>query len=170
MDLASELATLRNMVDATRQLAHFGLKKLEGKTQAELQTRFEVNGRKLNSVYWLVAHMAWAQSNLILRSTGGPNPELPWMKLFALGKPAEEGENSGISYEEIYAGFKKVHQLSMDHLASLDPASIDAENKLNWEVLGGKTMRNTIMHHIRHENNHIGQLLWLVNFHGARTI
>ena len=170
MDPKSELETLRNMVDVTRQLAHSALKKLEEKTQAELQTRFEANGKKLNSVYWLVPHMAWAQSNLILRSTGGPNPELSWMKLFALGKPAEEGENSGIPYEELYAGFKKVHQLSMDHLATLDPALLDSENKLNWEILGGKTMRNTIMHHIRHENNHIGQLLWLVNLHGGRTI
>lgn len=170
MDLQSELATLRNMVDATRQLAHYPLKKLEGKEQSELQKRFEVEGKKLNSAYWLVAHMTWAQSNLILRSTGGPNPELPWMKNFGLGKSADEGENSGVPYADIYAGFRKVHQLSMDHLAALDPAMLDAENKLNWEILGGKTMRNTIMHHIRHENNHIGQLLWLVNLHGGRTI
>lgn len=170
MDLKSELATLRNMVDATRSLAHFGLKKLEGKTQAELQTRFEVNGRKLNSAYWMVAHMAWAENNLIIRSTGGPNPEVPWLKFFALGKSADEGEACGVPYEEIYAGFKKVHQIAMEQLATLDPAQLDAENKLNWEILGGKTMRNTIMHHIRHENNHIGQLLWLVNLHGVKTI
>ncbi len=169
MDPKSELTTLRNMVDATRQLAHFALKRLEGK-EGELQTRFEANGRKMNSVYWLIAHMAWAENNLILRSTGGPNPEVPWLKAFALGKPAEDGENCGVPYSEIYAGFKKVHQLSMDHLASLDPANLDAENKLAWEILGGKTMRNTIMHHIRHENNHIGQLLWLVNLHGVKTI
>lgn len=169
MDPKSELQTLRNMVDATRQLAHFALKRLEGK-EDDFQTRFEANGRKMNSVYWIIAHLAWGENNLILRSTGGPNPELPWLKYFALGKPAEEGENCGVPYAEIYAGFKKVHQLSMDQLASMDPTNLDAENKLNYEILGGKTMRNTIMHHIRHENNHIGQLLWLVNLHGVRTI
>lgn len=169
MDPKSELETLRNMVDVTRQLAHFALKKLDGR-EAEFQKRFEVDGRKLNSIYWIIAHMAWAENNLILRSTGGPNPEVPWLKAFALGKPAEEGENCGVPYSEIYAGFKKVHQLSMDHLAALDPANLDAENKLQWEILGAKTMRNTIMHHVRHENNHIGQLLWLVNLHGVKTI
>ena len=178
MNSGTELATLRNMVDATRQLAHFALKKLEGK-EADFQKRFEVNTgqegevsqvRKLNSVYWLIAHMAWAENNLILRSTGGPNPEVPWLRLFALGKPAEEGENSGIPYAEVYAGFKKVHQMSMDQLAAMDPANLDTENKLQWEILGGKTMRNTIMHHIRHESNHIGQLLWLVTLHGVKTI
>lgn len=169
MDHATELTTLRNMVDATRQLAHFAKKKLDG-MDVDLNKRFEVEGRKLNSVYWIFAHMAWAQNNLILRSIGGPNPELPWLKYFALGKSADEGENCGVPFEEIYAGFKKVHQLSMDQLTVLDPAKLDADNLLNWEILGGKTMRNTIMHHVRHENNHIGQLLWLVNLHGGKTI
>lgn len=169
MSSATELSTLRNMVDATRQLAHFALKKLEGK-EADLQKRFEVNGKTLNSAYWLVAHMAWAENSLVLRSTGGPNPEVPWLKHFAIGKSADEGESCGVPYSEIYAGFKKVHQLTMEHLASMDPANLDAPNKIDWEVLGGKTMRNTIMHHIRHENNHIGQLMWLVNMHGGKTL
>lgn len=169
MDPKTELATLRNMMDATRQMAHFALKKLAGK-ENDFQKRFEVEGRKLNSVYWIIAHLAWGENNLILRSTGGPNPELPWLKFFGMGKPAEEGENCGVPYADIYAGFKKVHQLSMDHLATLDPANLDAENKLQWEVLGAKTMRNTIMHHIRHENSHNGQLLWLVNLHGVKTL
>jgi len=167
--MSTELTTLRNMVDATRKLAHFALKRLEGK-EPDFQIRFEVNGKKLNSVYWQYAHMAWGQNSLILRSTGGPNPELPWLKHFGIGKPAEDGENSGVSFEEIYAGFNKVHQLTMDHLTAMDPANLDAENKISWEVLGGKTMRNTIMHHIRHENNHIGQLMWLVNMHGGKTL
>ena len=170
MDNTTELATLRNLVDATRQMAHYNLKKLEGKTEAELRTRFEVNGKKLNSVYWQYAHMAWGQNSLVLRSTGGPNPELPWLKFFAIGKPAEEGETNGPSWEEVVAGFKKVHQLTMEHLSQLDPAQLDAPNKIDWEVLGGKTMRNTIMHHIRHENGHIGQLFWLVNLHGGKTM
>lgn len=157
------------MVDATRQLAHFALKRLEGK-EGEFHTRFEVNGRKLNSVYWMIGHMAWAENNLILRSTGGPNPEVPWLKHFALGKSADEAENCGVPYAEIYAGFKKVHQTSMDQLAAMNPADLDSENKLSWEILGGKTMRNTIMHHIRHESNHIGQLFWLVNIHGGKTL
>ncbi len=166
----SELTTLRNMVDATRQLAHFVKKTLDGMDTTDFHKRFEVEGRKLNSVYWIFAHMAWAQNNLILRSIGGPNPELPWLKYFALGKSAEEGENCGVPFEEIYEGFKKVHQLSMDQLAAMDPAKLDTDNLLNWEILGGKAMRNTIIHHVRHENNHLGQLLWLVNLHGGTTI
>lgn len=170
MNLTTELTTLRNLGDATRQQAHDILKKLEGKTEAELRTRFEVNGKKLNSVYWQYAHMAWGQNSLILRSTGGPNPELSWLKHFAMGKPGDEGETNGPSWEEVVAGFNKVHRLAMEHLTQLDPAMLDAPNNINWEILGGKTMRNTIMHHIRHENGHIGQLFWLVNLHGGKTM
>lgn len=170
MDLNTELITLRNMVDATRQLVHFALKKMEGRSEEDMKKRFEFEGRKMNSIYWIVAHMAWAENNLIIRSLGGPNPELPWLKHFALGKPAEEGESCGVPYSEIYAGFKKVHQIAMETLNNLNPEELNSDNLLNWEILGGKTKRNTIMHHVRHENNHTGQLSWLVNLHGEKTI
>lgn len=166
--MSSETETLRHLVGVSRQLANSFLKKLGD--DIDVHKRFEVDGRKLNSVYWLVAHMAWAQSNLLLRSTGGPNPELKWLKFFALGKPAEEGETNGPSWEEVLAGFQKVHDLSMAHLETLTADDLDSPNKIDWQILGGKTMRNTIVHHIRHENHHIGQLLWLINFHGVKTV
>ena len=169
MDTATELATLRNMVDATRQLAHFAIKKMEGR-ESDMQKRFEVEGRKLNSMYWIIAHMAWAENNLIIRSLGGANPAVPWLKHFAMGKSAEDGENCGVPYAEIYAGFKKVHQVAMETLDKLNPDELNSENLLNWEILGGKTKRNTIMHHVRHENTHVGQMLWLVNLHGVKTL
>lgn len=165
--MSNEITTLHTLLDATRQLAHYALKKLK---DVDVKKRFEVDGRKLNSVYWLVGHMAWAENNLILRSTGGPNPDLKWLKFFAIGKPAEEAEINGPSWEEVYAGFKKVHEIAMQHISQLDPADLDSPNKIDWEIMGGKTMRNTIMHQVRHENNHIGQLFWLMNFYGIKTI
>jgi uncharacterized damage-inducible protein DinB len=165
--MKTEIEALIQLIDGTRKLVHFALKKIEDR---DLRKRFEIEGRKINSVYWLIAHMAWAENNLLLRSTSGPNPALPWLKHFALGKPAEEGEINGPSWEEVKAGFKKVHELSMKHLETLDPALLDSPNNLDWEIMGGKTMRHTIMHHIRHENNHTGQLLLIVNLYGVKTI
>ena len=165
--MANEAQTLRYLVDVTRQLGNSLLKKIPAEN---VRVRFEANGKKLNSVYWLVAHMTWAQNNLINRSTGGPNPELKWLKHFALGRPAEEGDTNGPSWEEVLAGFNKVHEICLAQLDQLSPEDLDAPNKIDWEILGGKTVRNTIIHHIRHENHHIGQLLWLVNLHGGKTI
>ena len=165
--MSNELSTIREITQRTRELANYYIYKTKG---VLVKKRFEVDGKKLNSIYWLVAHMAWAQNNLIIRSTGGPNPEVPWLKFFALGKPAEEGETNGPSYEEVVAGFEKVHKIAMDHLEQLDPALLETENKLNWEIMGSKTMRSPLIHHIRHEGTHVGHLSWNATLHGIKTI
>ncbi len=165
--MSTELATITEIIQRTRELANYYIHKTKG---VDVKKRFEVNGKKLNSIYWLVAHMAWAENSLVIRSTGGPNPELPWLKLFALGKPAEDGETNGPSYEEVLAGFEKVHRIAMDHLATLDSASLDAPNKIDWEIMGSKTMRATLIHHIRHEGTHTGHLSWNATLHEVKTI
>lgn len=168
--MKTEIETLRDLTIETRNLVLFYLKKLEG---ADVKKRFEVEGKKLNSIYWLVAHMAWAQNNLILRSSGGPNPELKWLRHFGMGASPEDGETNGPSWEEALAGFHKVHELAIAHLATLDPALLDQPNRLNWEVIvsgGSKTLRSTIMHHIRHENTHAGHLSWIAKFNERKTI
>ena len=165
--MSNELSTIIEITKRTRELANYYIHKTK---DVDVKKRFVVEGKKLNSIYWLVAHMAWAQNNLIIRSTGGPNPEVPWLKFFALGKPAEEGEQNGPSYEEVLAGFEKVHKIAMDHLEKTDPALLDSENKLNWEIMGSKTMRATLIHHIRHEGAHVGQLGWNASLHGIKTI
>jgi hypothetical protein len=165
--MSTELSTIREIIQRTRELANYYIHKTKS---ADVKKRFDAEGKKLNSIYWLVAHMAWAQNNLVIRSTGGPNPEVPWLKHFALGKPAEEGETNGPSYEEVIAGFEKVHRIAMEHLERLDPALLDSENKLNWEIMGSKTMRATLIHHIRHEGAHVGHLSWNATLHGIKTI
>src|ERR1044072_3969173 len=117
--MSNELSTIREIVSRTRELANYYIHKTKG---ADVKKRFEVDGKKLNSIYWLLAHMALGGNNFDSCSNGGPNPEVPWLKHFALGKPAEEGELNGPSYEEVLAGFQKVHQIAMDHLEKLDPA------------------------------------------------
>jgi hypothetical protein len=165
--MSTELSTLREIIQRSRELANYYIHKTKDK---DVKKRFEADGKKLNSIYWLVAHMTWGQNNLVLRSTGGPNPELPWLKFFGIGKDAEEGEQNGPSYEEVLAGFQKVHELSMAHLENLDPALLDAENKLNYEVMGAKTMRATLIHHIRHEGIHTGHLSVNASLHQVKTI
>lgn len=165
--MSSELETIRHMIGITRDMANNIISKAEG---LDVKKRFEVNGKTLNSIYWIVGHMAWAQNNLVIRSTGGPNPEVPFLKFFSMGKPSDDAHQSGPEWNELIAGFNKVHETAMQHLATMDPALLDAPNKLDWEILGAKTMRNTLLHHIRHENNHTGQLLWLINIQGVKTI
>jgi hypothetical protein len=165
--MSEELKTIIEITKRTRELANYYIHKTK---DVDVKKRFDVDGKKLNSIYWLVAHMAWAQNNLIIRSTGGPNPEVKWLKFFAIGKPAEEGETNGPSYEEVVAGFEKVHHIAMEHLEKLDPALLDSPNKIDWEIMKSKTMRATLIHHIRHEGAHVGHLSWNASLHGIKTI
>lgn len=165
--MSPELSTIREFIQRTRELTQYYIHKTK---DVDVKKRFVVGEKKLNSIYWLVAHMAWAENNLIIRSTGGPNPEVPWLKLFALGKAAEEGEMNGPSYEEVLAGFEKVHKIAMDHLEKLDPALLDSPNKLDWEIMGSKTIRAVLIHHVRHEGMHTGHLSWNATLHGIKTI
>ncbi|HLG02228.1 MAG TPA: DinB family protein [Bacteroidia bacterium] len=165
--MKTELQTYRDLVAETRNLIRYYLKKLEG---ADVRKRWEIDGKKLNSIYWLVAHMTWAQNNLLLRSSGGPNPGIKWLKFFGMGKSPDEGEVNGPSWEEVQEGFKRVHELALAHLNAMDPSLLDSPNKLDWEVMGSKTIRATIMHHIRHENTHAGHLSWLAKLNERVTI
>ena len=44
-----------------------------------------VNGVKLNSVYWLVAHLTWAENMLILKATGASPLDIFWLDHYSLG-------------------------------------------------------------------------------------
>jgi DinB superfamily len=167
--MSHSINTLRNMMDATRKIANSYIKKLEGK---DVRQSFEVTGIQLNSAYWLVGHMAWAQNNLIIRSFGGPNPEVKWLKHFGMGKAHQESLDNGPSWEELVEGFHKVHEVAMNHLSTLNDATLDEENLINWEVPGlvSKSKGATLIHHIRHEGMHVGHLGWIAKLHGIRGI
>ena len=38
-----------------------------------LRTRYEINGAKLNSAYWINAHLVWAEHYLIVRQAYSPS-------------------------------------------------------------------------------------------------
>ena len=165
--MGHSISTLRDMMNATRNIATGYIKKLEGK---DVRQSFEVNGVQLNSAYWLFGHMAWAQNNLIIRSFGGPNPEVKWLKHFGIGKTHQEALNNGPSWEELVEGFHKVHEVAMNHLSTLNDATLEEDNLLNWEVMHSKSKGATLMHHIRHEGMHVGHLGWIAKLHGIPGI
>lgn len=165
--MSYSINTLRDMMDATRKIANAYIKKLDGK---DVRQSFLVNGTQLNSAYWLIGHMAWAQNNLVVRSFGGPNPEVKWLKHFGIGKPHQESLDNGPSWEELVAGFHKVHEVAMHHLSTLNDNALEEDNLINWEVMNSKSKGATLIHHIRHEGMHVGHLGWIVKLHGIPGI
>jgi uncharacterized damage-inducible protein DinB len=128
---------------------------------------FECNGKKLNSLYWICGHMAWAENMLINQALGKKEHSAPWLKLFELG--ATELTN-GPSLEEIKTVSKEIHRLALENVGSLKDEELEENNVLNFGFGGDTSKRMIITHQIRHLGTHTGHLGWLCKLHGIKAI
>ncbi len=136
--------------------------------EKDIYKEFEVDGKKLNSAYWIIGHLPVTQNYLLLRSTGGEIVRFGWAKPFGIGgslPPIEER----ISLDEIFATMKEVHDKSLAHIASLTDEQLGLPNTGGMKF-GDGSMRALIQHAIWHEGTHAGHLGWLCKLHGVKTV
>jgi len=147
----------------------FTLDHMERLRQKDLHHRFVVDGKELNSPFWILAHLAVSQNWLILRGTGGPFQKFGWAKQFTLGAtPPAPAECP--SFEEIFSTCQAVHELSMAHVGALSDEALRTPHMAMMKLGGGDDLKAVIKHHIRHESSHNGHLGWLCKLHGLPTI
>ena len=82
--------TLVETLEISRDLTTYYLKKLNEK---DVHKTFEVEGKKLNSVLWLVAHITVSENWLLLVCTGGNRVKIPWARQFGLGAEIPKKED-----------------------------------------------------------------------------
>ncbi len=163
--ITTQAQMIADIFDETRKLTRFYLSKVDP-AWAEWQP--VADGVPLNSAYWLVAHLTWAEHALLVASLGGPKLDIPWMKHYALGTDGTLHEGRP-SFEELVNEFNRVHQHAMQYLRSLtdeqleEPADTAA---MQWNA----TKRKVAYHAIRHEGTHVGHLGWLCKIKGQKTI
>ena len=162
--MKTEAQVLAHMLGRTREYTLFYLRGLK---DVDVHRRFVCEGKELNTVYWLVAHLATSENGLFLRATGGPFEKFSWAKHFTLGSiglPREECP----PFSEIWHTFKTVHEKTMAHLPTLTDEHLEGPNITGLPF--GDTMRDVITHGIRHEGSHIGHLGWLCKLYGIKTM
>ena len=162
----TEAQTLALAVDRTRGYARYYLSHLK---ETDPHHAFELNGVQLNTQYWIVAHMTVTQNWLLLRSTGGPFEKFSWAKHFNLGSTPPARELCP-PYEEVRAMFKQVHEKALAHVATLTEEQFEQPHQGVVSVAGIVTVRDSVIHHLRHENLHTGHLSWLCKLHGVKTV
>jgi hypothetical protein len=162
----TEAQFLAGMMRHAHTMTQSHLRKLEN---ADLHKRFIVEGKELNSAYWLFAHMTVSQNWLILRGTNGPFQKFSWAKLFNLGTTPPPIEQCP-PFEEVKTKLEEIQQLSLQHVETLDEAALSSPHHAMMRLPGENNMRDAIKHHIRHESMHNGQLSWLCKLHGLKTI
>ena len=162
----TETQTLAEMLEMSRGLTKYYLKKLEGQ---DIYKTFEIEEKQLNSILWLIAHLTVSENWLLLVCTGGDKVNIPWARQFGLGSeiPAKEDYPP---VEDIMAKFDEVHDASITYINSLADEDLTRPTT-NGVTLGGEdTLSSIIKHGVRHEAGHAGQLGWLCKLFDVKTI
>ncbi|MGB3017254.1 MAG: DinB family protein [Ignavibacteria bacterium] len=165
MENRSEALVLLSVYENVRGLTKFFISKL-GDT--DINHVFEVNGIKLNTIQWLIAHLAWTENELIVKAVGNDDINLPWLEEYGFGSvPAEIKTRPDL--ETLLKVLDSTHQRAVKILSGLTAEDLDSDNHLNFSFAGSKCKRNLIIHAIRHEPMHIGQLTWAMKLSDIKT-
>ena len=164
MATPTEAQVLAHMMDRSREYTLSYFNKLKDQ---DLHKRFVCEGKELNSAFWLIAHLATSENGLLLRSTGGEFIKFSWAKHFTLGGAGLPPEECP-PFAEVFDIFSTVHAKAIDHVRTLDEATLSAPNPTGLPF--GPQIRDVITHAIRHESSHTGHLGWLCKLHGVKTM
>lgn len=162
----TEPQLLALMVERAREYARLYLRHLK---DSDPHHEFSVDGRTLNTQYWTVAHLTVTQNWLLLRATGGPFEKFSWAKFFNLGSTPPARELCP-PYEEVWAMFHAIHEKAVPHVAGLTEEALVQPHAALMKLGGQDMVRDVILHHIRHESFHTGQLAWLCKLQGIKTV
>lgn len=162
----STVQVVADMLESTRQLNKFFIKKLD---EHKLTQVYTVDGVELNSAYWVLAHTIWAEEYLTIRTLGGPAtpPELEWLEHYGINS---DGSILGepLTMKELWTVMEEVHQRSQTFVRSLTDDELEQE--VNMKTPIWKTKRDVLFHAARHEAQHMGHISWLCKLHGSKTI
>lgn len=162
----TQTQTLIETLELTRDLTKYYLTNLKGKDEHKV---FEIEGKKLNSISWLIAHITVSENWLLLVCTGGEKVSIPWARQYGLGSEPPKKEDAP-SFEEILNMFKLVHQKAINHVSKLTDEEL-AKPTTNGTNFGGEDSVGAIIKHaIRHECVHAGHLGWLCKLFDVKTI
>jgi hypothetical protein len=163
--MTTEATVLAHVMNKTRDLTQLYLGIL---SDVDLHKSFEVDGKKFNNVFWIMAHLPVIENYLLLRSIGGEPLKIPWARQFGLGSVLSEKEDSP-PVSEVKEVMEEVHSRAIKHIEGLSDSFLNEPGTTSFEFFGEKSVRSIIVHAIRHEGTHAGHLGWLCKLHGIKT-
>ena len=155
-----------DLLDNSRELTRWYLSKLK---DVDVNKSFEMEGKKYNSVMWEIGHLAVTENFLGLYLTNGPSQRIEWAPTFGIGSSIPS-KSEAPEYKDVWATFKQVHQTTIEHIGSLTKEELDAPSRKPYELVNITTVRQAVMHVIRHEGVHCGHLGWLCKMHGIKMV
>lgn len=162
----TEAQVLAEMMDKTRQLTRFYISQLKS---VDPYQPVELGGKTFNSLYWLTAHIVWAEDNLLITGTGATTVAPSWINHYAIAGDGTLHPAHG-EYKALLDEMKRVHERALAQINSLSAEELDLDNTLNLQFGGDGSKRMAIMHAVRHEGTHIGNLAWLCKMAGIKSV
>jgi uncharacterized damage-inducible protein DinB len=162
----TESKILADVFQSVRNLTNFYISQFKDLNVFE---RLEFKGRKFNSAYWIIGHLVWSEHSLIIEGLGGQPMKIPWLEKFQIGSKPENLYTSP-SYEEILQTLEKVHSNAINLIQSLSDEELDQPNLIEATFGGKNTKRAVVIHAIRHEPMHTGQLSWILKTHDIELV
>lgn len=162
----TEAQILARQLDKGRELSRWYLSLMKG---CDPFKTFEFDGKRFNSIIWEIGHMAMSENFLANYLTYGPARKEEWFKHFAMGGDNQVSDNYP-DFKIVLDGFKEIHSNTLEHINSLTAGDLDKPTKKEFNVAGIRTVRDTIIHAIRHESIHTGHLGWLCKLHDVKSI
>ena len=147
-----------------RNLTNYYISKTDG---IDIHKVYEVNGVKMNSAYWILAHLTWTEHFLIIEGIGGESLGIEWLDDFGFGSEPDKVENPP-DIEEVRKRYEEVHNKAMEILNNMSDEQMEADNNIEANFGGSKDKFHVLMHAIRHEPMHVGQISWILKANGIR--
>ena len=160
----SESQILADVYEKVRNLSKMFIKSID---QIDIHKQLEINGVKFNSAYWLIAHLAWTEHSLIVYGVGGQDMKLEWLEEYGFGTDPENVITKP-PLEDVLKQLDDINAKAMEIIKGLSDEQLEEDNHLDFTIAGSKSKRNLIIHSIRHEPMHIGQLSWILKSNGIK--
>ncbi len=161
-----ESEVLAESFESVRNLTKFYLSKVKPE---DIYSNLSINGIKFNSPFWIASHLAWSENFLLLIATGGKPFDISWLEEFGFGSKPEEIK-SDIKYDEVMSTLDEIHKRAMEHILTLSDEKLEEKNLINANFGGKDSKKTVIIHAIRHEPMHAGQLSWILKAKGISMV
>lgn len=152
--------------ESVRNLTKFYLSKVKPE---DIYSNLIVNEIKFNSPFWIASHLAWSENFLLLIATGGKPFDIKWLDEFEFGSKPEDIK-SDIKYDEVINTLDQIHKRAMEHILTLSDEMLNEKNLINANFGGKDSKKSVIIHAIRHEPMHAGQLSWILKARGISMV
>ncbi len=160
------------LAEQTQYARHRTMIYIESLLSEDWYSPADINGQYLNSISWIVAHIAVSQNFLHNYCIGKDMVKIPWARQFGMGSLPSSREDSP-SQSEILDVMNKVYKNSLSNIQSTDPKSLLAPNPIGFKNPNSEQIlsyEEVINHGIWHESHHSGQLaIWMKTL-GKKTI